>query len=197
MGKVVLAMSMSLDGFVAGLNISKNSPMGEGGLRLHDWLLSKTPHEIDAGIARDIHATTGAVILGKRTFEVGVDIWKDTPYAVPCFVLTHEVREKRVEKSEVFTFVNDEIESALSQTKKVAGDKNIMLMGASTAQQFLRAGLLEELRLQIVPILLGKGLRLFENLEGKTIELEKTRMLESPAVTHLWFRVKKSKGETL
>jgi dihydrofolate reductase len=189
MGKVIVTKSMSLDGFVAGPNISKDAPMGEGGLRLHDWML-KDPHPLDAEVVRDLHATTGAVILGKRIFEVGVDVWEDTPYAAPCFVLTHEKKGKRFEKSGTFTFVNDGIESALRQAKEVAGNKNIMLMGASTMRQFLKAGLLDELQLQIVPILLGKGLRLFEGLEDKTTELEKTRILESPTVTHLWLSVK-------
>jgi dihydrofolate reductase len=189
MGKVVLTMSMSLDGFVAGPNISAVSPMGEGGLRLHDWLL-KTPNEMDATIVKDIHATTGAVVLGKRTFDVGVGIWEDTPYAAPCFVLTHTASEKRTEKSGTFTFVTDGIESALEQAKVAAGEKNVTLMGATTAQQFLEAGLLDELQIHLVPVLIGGGLRLFDVLP-KSVKLEKTRTLESSGVTHLRYRIMK------
>ncbi|MBI1881233.1 MAG: dihydrofolate reductase, partial [Chloroflexi bacterium] len=180
MSKVALNMSMSLDGFIAGPKVSVELPMGEGGLRLHDWLFNTSASEVDAEVEREILATTGAVVLGKRTFDVGEGPWGDTPFPVPCFVLTHQAREKLVKKSGTFTFVTDGIESALQQAKAVAGEKNISLMGADVAQQFLRAGLLDEIQINLVPVLLGDGIRLFDQLDAEQIELERTRVIASP-----------------
>lgn len=191
MGKVMLDMSMSLDGFIAGPNVGVELPMGEGGERLHEWLFNTAASEVDAEVAQEMLATTGAVVLGRRTFEVGVGEWGDTPFPVPCFVLTHEAREELVKKSGTFTFVTTGIESALEKAKAAAGEKNIRLMGADIAQQFLKAGLLDEIQLNLVPVLLGDGIRLFEHIGTEQIELESTRVIESPGVTHLKFRVVK------
>lgn len=191
MGKVTLDMSMSLDGFIAGLNVGVDLPMGEGGLRLHDWLFNTSASEVDAEVEREMSATTGAVVLGRRTFDVGVGPWGDVPFPVPCFVLTHEDREQIVKKSGTFTFVTDGIESALQRAKVAAGGKDVRLMGADIAQQFLRAGLLDEIQINLVPVLLGDGVRLFDPIGAERIELESTRVIQSPGVTHLKFRVVK------
>jgi len=108
---------------------------------------------------------------------------------VPCFVLTHAPREELAKGATSFTFVTDGIESALDQARAAAGERSIALMGAGTTQQFLRAGLLDEIQLTLVPVLLGDGIRLFEHLGTDHIELERTRVIESPGVTHLRFRV--------
>ena len=164
MGKVTLDMSLSLDGFIAGPHVGVERPMGEGGERLHEWLFNTSASEVDAEVEREMSATTGAVVLGRRTFDVGVGLWGDVPFPVPCFVLTHEDREEIVKKSGTFTFVTDGIESALRQARAAAGEKDVRLMGANIAQQFLRAGLLDEIQINLVPVLLGDGIRLFDNL---------------------------------
>ncbi|WFE54591.1 dihydrofolate reductase family protein [Micromonospora sp. WMMD1155] len=203
MGRVVVSMSVSLDGFAAGPDVSEEQPMGVGGERLHEWLFRAdddravaadgvTPTGVDAAQAREIHATTGAVVLGKRTFDVGVDLWEDTPFPVPCFVVTHEVREPLTMKSDVFTFVDDGLHSALRQARQAAGDRNVLIMGGpTTVRQFVKAGLVDEIRVQLVPVFLGIGTRPFDHLGTDHIELQRTAVIESPHVTHLRFHVSK------
>jgi dihydrofolate reductase len=192
---------MSLDGFIAGPDIDVDRPMGDGGERLHQWLFQgdsdravaadgNSPDGVDAQVAREFSTATGAVVIGKRMFDVGVGLWGDTPFPVPSFVLTHEAREPLVMKSAVFTFVTDGIDSAVRQAQAVAGDKDVLVMGgAGIAQECLRAGILDEIQIQLVPVLLGAGTRLFDHLSPNHIELERTRLIESPHVTHLRFRV--------
>jgi dihydrofolate reductase len=194
-------MSMSLDGFIAGPDIDVDRPMGDGGERLHQWLFQgdsdravapdgNSPDGVDTQVAREFSTATGAVVIGKRMFDVGVGLWGDTPFPVPSFVLTHEAREPLVMKSAVFTFVTDGIDSAVRQAQAVAGDKDVLVMGgAGIAQECLRAGILDEIQIQLVPVLLGAGTRLFDHLSPNHIELERTRLIESPHVTHLRFRV--------
>lgn len=201
MGLILLNMSMSLDGFIAGPDIDVDRPMGDGGERLHQWLFQgdsdravaadgNSPDGVDAQVAREFSTATGAVVIGKRMFDVGVGLWGDTPFPVPSFVLTHEAREPLVMKSAVFTFVTDGIDSAVRQAQAVAGDKDVLVMGgAGIAQECLRAGILDEIQIQLVPVLLGAGTRLFDHLSPNHIELERTRLIESPHVTHLRFRV--------
>jgi dihydrofolate reductase len=191
MSKVILDMSMSLDGFIAGPNVSREYPMGVNGENLHTWLFSTPKDKVDADVEREMFAKTGAVILGNRTFEVGVDLWEDVPFPAPSFVLTHTERERLIKKSGTFTFVTDGIESALRQAQTVAGDKDIRLMGADIAQQFLSAGLLDEIQINHVPILLGDGVRLFEHLGLKNNQLKKDRVLDSSHATHIHYRVLK------
>jgi dihydrofolate reductase len=200
-GLILLNMSMSLDGFIAGPDIDVDRPMGDGGERLHQWLFQgdsdravaadgNSPDGVDAQVAREFSTATGAVVIGKRMFDVGVGLWGDTPFPVPSFVLTHEAREPLVMKSAVFTFVTDGIDSAVRQAQAVAGDKDVLVMGgAGIAQECLRAGILDEIQIQLVPVLLGAGTRLFDHLSPNHIELERTRLIESPHVTHLRFRV--------
>jgi dihydrofolate reductase len=193
MSKLVLTFSMSLDGFVAGPDVGVAEPMGSGGERLHDWMF-KSQSEVDAEMAREQHARAGAIVLGKKTFEVGLESWGNTPYPVPCFVLTHERREPLKMKSGTFTFVSDGIESALKQARAAAGGKDVLAMGADAAQQYLKAGLVDEIALQIVPVLMGGGTRLFDHIGEKHIELVASRAVQTPQATHLAFRVADKAG---
>jgi dihydrofolate reductase len=144
MGKVILDMSMSLDGFIVAPNDNAQEPLGEGGQRLHEWLF-KDKAVFDE-VYDELFKSTGAVIIGRRTYDngQGPDGWdgKGPLGDVPCFVLSHDVPEKA---GAMFTFVTDGIESALRQAKAVAGDKNIGLMGANVDQQYLKAGLVDEI----------------------------------------------------
>jgi dihydrofolate reductase len=187
MTKVIVDKSMSLDGFVTGPNVSVENPMGEGGPRLHEWLFTDSPNDIDVEIGRDVTASTGAVVLGRRIFDVGLNAWGDTPFPVPTFVLTHRPRDPLVMQSGTFTFVTDGLKSAIDQAKAAAGNKDVRVMGADVSQQAVKAGLVDELNIQLVPVLLGSGTRLFENLGTEHIELTRVRVVESTGVTHLRF----------
>jgi dihydrofolate reductase len=202
MGTVRLHMSMSLDGFIAGPNVDVEHPMGEGGDRLHDWIFAGNPDRTghspltstrdprDAQVMDEMFENVGAVVMGRTTFDVGKGPWgDDPPFGMPCFVLTHTPADTVVKGATTFTFVTDGIDSALKQAGADAGGKGINLMGATTAQQFLRAGLLDEIQINLVPVLLGGGTRLFEHLGADHIELQRTRVIESPTVTHVKFRV--------
>lgn len=203
MGIVLLNMTVSLDGFNAGPNVSVDRPMGEGGERLHEWLFQDgsdrgvaaggtAPRGVDVEQAQGLAADTGAVLIGRRTFDIGVGQWNDTPFPVPTFVVTHEAREPMVMKSAAFTFVSDGLPSALAQARMAAGDKDVLVMGgADIAQQYVEAGLVDEIQLQLVPVLLGGGTRLFGDRGTGHIELERTSVISSPYVTHLRFRVVK------
>lgn len=181
MGKVFLDMTMSLDGFVAG-------PNGEDG-GLHDWYFA--PSGSATLILEELLHDIGAMVLGRRVFGEQPDGF-DTPYKVPHFVLTRRPRQRVERDRATFTFVTNGIESALEQAKAAAGDRDVCVAGgANVAQQFLAAGLLDEIQLHLVPVLFGGGLRLFDQLGTRRITLERTRVLESPGVTHLRFRVVK------
>ena len=179
MGTVLLDMAMSLDGFVS-------APNNEDG-GLHDWYFApagNAPFVID-----ELIQGIGAMILGKTVFGNEPEGW-DTPYKVPHFVLTHTARNPVERGGMTFHFVTDGVVSALEQAKATAGEKIICVAGgAATAQQFLQAGLVDELQIHLVAKLMGGGLRLFDQL-GST-KLEQTRVLESPGVTHLRYRVVK------
>lgn len=198
---------MSLDGFIAGPNDDVERPLGEGGERLHDWVyglaswrerhgLAGGKTDSDAEVIEESFKTTGAVVMGRRMFNLGERYWGDNPlFHMPVFVLTHQAREKVVkEGGTTFTFVTDGIESALQQAKTAAGDKDVSLAdGANMVQQFLGARLLDEIQIHLVPVLLGEGRRLFDPIGTEHVELERTRVIESPGVTHLRFRVVKVK----
>jgi dihydrofolate reductase len=201
MGHTLVNMSVSLDGFAAGPDISVDQPMGKGGERLHEWLFEGDAElavaaddvraaGVDAEQARELSTMVGAVVIGRRTFDVGVGLWQDTPFPVPCFVVTHEPREELAMRSATFTFVTDGIETALTLAQAAAGDRSVLIMGGpSTAQQFAKARLVDEIRLQLVPVLLGAGTRLFDHLDTGHIELQPTAVIESPQVIHLRYRV--------
>ncbi|OKI53584.1 hypothetical protein A6A27_32815 [Micromonospora sp. CB01531] len=187
---MLLDVTMSLDGFMAGPDVSVAHPMGVGGLRLHEWIFNASSDEVDAEILRGVQAGTGAVVLGRRTFDVGIDIWNDTPFPAPCFVLTHDAVAERIEKSGTFTFVTG-VQDAFARATTAAGDRDVRLMGAEVGQQFLAAGLVDEIRVQLAPVLLGAGRRLFEHLGDAPIELERLATVDSPYVTHLRYRVRR------
>jgi dihydrofolate reductase len=202
MGKVVVDLSMSLDGFITSPNDSVEMPLGEGGERLHDWIFGgktdgsgSSPRQsaIDANRAGldEAFETTGAIVMDKCLFDIGEEPWGDEPpLQPPVFVLTHRPGETIKKGKTTFTFVTDGIERALERAQAVAGDKDVSVSAANVAQQYLQAGLLDEIQIHLVPILLGQGRRLFEHLGTEPIELENTRVVEAPGVTPLRFRVK-------
>jgi dihydrofolate reductase len=215
MTKLRLDISISLDGFVAGPNPTLEQPLGEGGEQLHEWVIAteawRESHGREGGEAnRDSEVTeesvrsTGATVMGRKMFSGGEGPWEsdpnadawwgdDPPFHHPVFVLTHHPRET-VEKQggTTFTFVTDGIESALEQARAAAGGKDVLIAGGGeVAQQYLRAGLLDELQVHVVPVLLGGGARLFGDLGADPPKLECIRVIESPAVVHLRYRVVK------
>jgi dihydrofolate reductase len=214
MAKLALDISMSLDGFVAGANQTLDEPLGRGGEQLHEWVFAtKSWNEshgrpggeanADSNVVEEVIHSTGATIMGRRMFSGGDGPWEsdpnadawwgdEPPFRHPVFVLTHHARESEAkEGGTTFTFVTDGIESALEQARAAAGEKNVAIAGgANVAQQYLRAGLLDEIQVHVAPMLLGDGVRLFENHLGdqwRTIEC--TRVIESPMVTHLRYDV--------
>lgn len=209
MGSVVCQISISLDGYVAGPNQSLDNPIGEGGMRLHDWAFAtdswRREHGLDGGahtadseVIEELVQGIGAYIMGRKMFGGGDGPWDETwtgwwgedpPYHVPVFVLTHRPRAPLpMEGGTTFTFVTDGIDSALEQARAAAGDKDVAIAGgASTVRQFLAAGLLDELYLHIVPVILGAGERLLEGLG--TPVLEQVKVVAAPTVTHVKYRV--------
>ena len=212
MGKVVLDISTSLDGYVAGPNPTLEQPLGEGGERLHEWIIRLTSwresHGLTGGetnpdseLLAEGLASTGSVVMGRKMFSGGAGPWDDDPNAggwwgddppfrKPVFVVTHHAREPLELGETTFTFVNDGVESAVEQARAAAGDREVLVAGgAAVAQQILSASRLDELQLHVVPILLGGGTRLFEG--APDVSLERVRVLDSPAVTHLRYRVRR------
>jgi dihydrofolate reductase len=193
MGKVTSDISMSLDGFITGPNVGVGNGMGDGGDRLHDWMFdAKT--ETDAAIVDEIYASTGAVLMGKRMFDVGFEPWGDPPpFGMPVFVVTHEAREPLpMQGGTTYTFVTDGIQAALELARAAAGDKNVGVWGgANIIGRYLKAGLLDEMQIHVIPILLGGGVRLFEDLDPDRIELRRISSIETPSATHFRFEVVK------
>jgi dihydrofolate reductase len=194
MGTVYVDISMSLDGFIAEPNDDVNP--------LHEWLYGlkgfREPHGMEGGttdpdseVIDEAMNRSGAVILGRRMYELAGGWGDNPPFHKPVFVLTHQAREPLVKKGgTTFTFVTDGAASALAHARAVAGDRDISIGGgASTVQQYLGAGLVDEMQIHIVPVLLGVGIRLFEGIGSALVKLETTRVIDSPAVTHLRFRV--------
>jgi dihydrofolate reductase len=181
---LVASVTVSLDGCVAGPGISREEPMGEGGARLHEWIMDPTPTDLE--IISETFAAVGAVVLGRRTFDVGRAHWKDdTPYPAPSFVVTHRPLDEIPTASASFVFLADLL-AAVDRARTAAGEKQVMLMGADVTQQALDAGLVDELRLQVAPIVLGSGTRLFTGAGQHTFECLDARV--TPHVTHLRFR---------
>ena len=195
MSKVVCEISVSLDGFITGPNVHIGNGLGDGGERLHDWMFdAKTA--TDAKIVDEVYASTGAVIIGKGMFDVGFEPWGDPPpFRMPVFVVTHEERDPLpMQGGTTYTFVTDGIEAALKLARAAAGDKNVGIWGgANIIRQYLKAGLLDEMQIHLIPILLGDGIRLFEGLAPQGIELRRTGSTETPAATHFWFEVVKQR----
>ena len=198
MGKVGAGFSMSLDGFIAGPNDDVQRLFGWMTLGDTELTLSTGDRDIDlevssksAEIFEEMIRTTGAIVSGRRMFDVAGAWGGKHPLGAPVFVVTHNVPQEWVKEGSPFTFVMDGVESAVEQAKKVAGDKNVGVGGAHIVQQCLRAGLLDEIGIDLVPVLLGEGIRLFDHLGVDPIELETISVIEAPGVTHLRFRVVK------
>jgi dihydrofolate reductase len=210
MAKVRAHISVSLDGYVAGPNQSMEEPLGEGGERLHDWLVElkawREAQGMEGGeenasnaVVAEENANVGAEIMGRGKFGPpergpwGDDPWRgwwgeDPPFHKPVFVLTHHAREPLTLSDTTFTFVTDGIESALLQAREASGDKDVFIGGgAKVINQFLAASLIDEVELHVVPRLLGGGERLFEGVPP--LKLDLLRVVEAPGVTHLKYRV--------
>jgi dihydrofolate reductase len=213
MSKVRVHISTSLDGYVAGPNQSQEEPLGEGGERLHDWLVAlrswREAQGMEGGeenasdtVFQEALANVGVEIMGRGKFgpaargSWGDDPWRgwwgdDPPFHKPVFVLTHHEREPLTLTDTTFTFVTDGIGSALERAREAAGDKDVFIGGgAATINEYLAAGLIDELELHVVPLLLGGGARLFDGV-GPEVKLELLRVIEAPGVTHLKYRVER------
>ena len=194
MSKVVLYMSMSVDGFITGPDDGPDHGLGVGGERLHDWLRpggvdprSYRPTDDAGATVFDELMATGAVITGRRTFEFAGGWAGDHHDGVPIFVLTRATPPEPPPGAA--RYVTD-IASGVAEAKAAAGDRDVLLHGAATAQECLRAGLLDEMELQLVPVLLGQGRRLFDDLPPDHVELDLLRALDGPGVQHLRYRVR-------
>src|SRR5437763_16212797 len=179
MSKIVSDISMSLDGFITGPNVRVGNGMGDGGDRLHDWGFDpKTKTETDAKMWDAKSASTGAVIMGKRMFDVGFEPWGDPPpFRMPVFIVTHEEREPLPMKGgTTYTFVTDGIEVALSLAHAAAGDKNVGIRGgANNIRQYLNAGLLDAMQIHLIPILPGDGTGALAGRDAEGVELSTAR----------------------
>jgi dihydrofolate reductase len=212
MSKFRCHISISVDGFVAGPNQSEENPLGQGGERLHEWVVPlavwREAHGMDGGevnestrILDERGENVGASVMGRNMFgpigggDWGDGQWKgwwgdDPPYHHPVFVVTHHPRDPlEMEGGTAFHFVTDGIESALDQARDASGGKDVMLWGGGQiVQEYLAAGLLDELELHITPLLLGDGSRIFDNLRDPDVQLEQVRVVEAPGVTHVKYR---------
>jgi dihydrofolate reductase len=205
-------ISVSADGYVAGPNQSIETPLGVGGESLHEWLIAlrawREPHGKEGGeenvsnvVVEESQADVGAEIMGRGKFGGGPGPWgedpwrgwwgEEPPFHMPVFVLTRHAREPLTLSDTTFTFVTDGVESALEQARAAADGKDVFIGGgASVINQYLAAGLVDELEVNIVPLVLGGGARLFEGV-GPDLKLEQIRAVEAPGVTHLKYRVVK------
>jgi dihydrofolate reductase len=213
MGNFRFQLSISADGYAAGPNQSEKEPLGVGGEELHNWMTSlevwRKAHGEEGGevnastpVAEELEGNYGAVVMGRNMFgPIGGGDWGDEswtgwwgdnpPYHTPVFVLTHHPREPvEMEGDTTFHFVTDGIESALEQAREAAGDQDVLLAGgASVAQQYLAAGLIDVFEVSVSPIILGAGERLLDNV--RDLKLEQLRAIEAPGVTHIKYRVLK------
>lgn len=211
---VICNISVSLDGFVAGPNQTLEEPLGKGGEGLHEWVFRlkswRDAHGMEGGeagpdddVVAEAVERAGATIMGRRMFSSGAGPWEDDPKANgwwgdeppfhhPVFVLTHHPREPLELQGTTFTFVTDGIQAAVEQARAAAGAKDVHVAGgANVIQQYLGAGLLDELELHVVPLLLGGGVRLLDQVGDAPIGLELDRVAGSPHVTHLRYRVRR------
>jgi len=203
MAKVVFNMTVSLDGFVAGPNDNPDNGLGDGGDALFNWYFSGdteiflsegTPvlkvSRQSAELLQQSFETYGAGIWGRKTFDIA-HAWGGHPPGSPCFIVTHNVPQEWVYEGSPFTFVTDGVESAIRQAQAAAGDKDVVICTASILQQCLNLGLVDEIHVDVAPLLLGKGVRLFDHLDIEPIILERIRVIAAPGVTHLGYRVVK------
>jgi dihydrofolate reductase len=202
MSSTVLDMSMSLDGFITGPNEGPDNPLGDGGHRLHEWVLGPDADETEhhgqaldrlSGGDREVFEelmSTGAVLAGRGTFEPAGGWNGDHHDGVPIFILSRHQPSPEFARWPNVTYVSD-LESAVRQAKQSAGDKNVLVQGVSIAQWALAAGLLDELEIHLVPVLLGEGRRLFEHLGTEQRQLEPIRVVHGRDATHIRYRVRR------
>jgi dihydrofolate reductase len=187
---VICDMSISLDGYVTGPNDSRDNPFGDGAETLHDWFCSDAATDADRAILAEAADSVGAVVMGRKSFDKneGDGGWGDAgPLGdTPCFVVTH--KEPNLPYPPVYTFITGGVASAIGQAKETAGGKDVHLHGATVMQQALTIGLVDEIRVHVMPVLVGGGTPLFGTLES-SIALERTGVLVTPAATHIGFRV--------
>jgi dihydrofolate reductase len=189
----VLYMSMSLDGYIAGPNDELGHGFGDDGQRLHDWFVRPDGEFFrpsgPAGQLIDEWNATGAVVVGRRTVEF-VDHWGGDHHGVPIFVPSHRPPGPSAANYPLVTYVTDGIASTMAQAKAAAGDRNVLVHGAYTAQRALEAGVLDEMQIHQIPVLFGGGRRLFEVLPSR-VELEIVRVIDTPEATHIRYRVRR------
>lgn len=199
MSATVLYMSMSLDGFVAGPNEGPGNGLGDGGHRLHDWLMTDGDVDVETirrsggvnGQVVEDFMATGAVVAGRGTFEPAGGWGGDHHDSMPIFILARDEPGIDISRWPLVSYVDD-VASAMTQAKEAAGDKNVLVHGAGVAQLALAAGALDELELHVVPVLFGQGRRLFDGLAAEQIKLERTRILEGEdGVTHMHYRIQR------
>jgi dihydrofolate reductase len=216
MSMLKLNITMSLDGYIAGPNQSVEHPLGEGGEKLHEWAFAvrtfRERHGMEGGangpdddVAAEYFANVGATIMGRHMFggegSWGDNPWngwwgEDPPFHMPVFVLTHHARDPlEMQGGTTFHFVTEGIEVAFKRAKEAARGKDVTLGGgANIAQQYLAAGLIDEMEIHVVPVLLGEGARLFDNTDGQHTDYECIRVVNSPTVSHYKYRRRQTRG---
>lgn len=200
-GKVRVDISVSLDGYVAGPEDGPERPLGRGGETLHEWVVATDSWRkmhgyeggtsgVDSDVMADAVAGVGAIVMGRRMFDLGEPYWgEDPPFRRPVFVVTHEPREAVVRGETTFAFVTGGPEGALDIAREAAGDGDVSIAGgAEVIRQLLRAGTVDDVTLHVVPVLLGGGASLFEGV-GPDVRFEQVRTVEGAGVTHLMLRV--------
>jgi dihydrofolate reductase len=199
MSATVLYMSMSVDGFIAGPNEGPGNGLGDGGMRLHEWMFGEGDVDLESvrrsgganGQIVDEFMSTGATVAGRATFELAGGWGGDHHDGAPIFIYSRRQPGIDISQWPLVTYVSD-VETAITEAKRVAGDQNVLVHGAAVTQLALAAGLLDEMELHVVPVLFGQGRRLFDGLEPKQIELDCTRVLEGEnGVTHMHYRVRR------
>ena len=205
MNKVFIDLGISLDGYIAGPNGGANNPLGDNGIKIHEWRFKQKSfrkhlgmdggeiENVDNDIIDNIFNRIGANIMGKNMFIEGEANWpEETPFHCPVYVLTNEKREPWERPGgTTFYFTNDDIHPVLERAKKDAGSKDVRISGgANVIQQYINAGLVDEITLHVAPMILGRGVRLFENLYPENPSFEIKEVINSPAVTHLFYKVK-------
>lgn len=189
MGRTIVEMTVSLDGYATGQNVSVANPFGDSGGRLYQW--HESAEAIDAEAAQAMMEGTGAFVLGRTTFDVGIDTWgEDGAFGTECFVVTRRPHEPVRRGPTTFTFVTDGVKPAIAQAQTTAHDRAVVVMGGSSvAQQAMNAGLVDELRLHIRPILLGAGTRLLDHIHTAPIQLHTTKITSTKWATHMTFDI--------
>jgi dihydrofolate reductase len=195
MGMVYFELSVSLDGFVAGPNVTAGNPLGDGGERLHDWMFAGRSEAESRAFEEAVFAPVGAMVMGRRMADFGIGPWGEDPtFHMPVFVVTHTAHDPIVrDGGTTYRFVTDGLDSALDQARAVAGDKDVVIGGGATiVRQCLAAGVIDEIRLHLVPVLLGDGVRLFDDaIKAPTEELALTSVDQADGVAHLRYRVRR------